>query len=86
MKDFQITAARDLDSAARRLHDLERHAERRDQLIDTLDLDALGPKQLYEIFQDAIEDAIDWGHLYLDHLASMKALGMQLAAPTRLAA
>jgi len=33
MKDFAITSTRDLDRAAQRLQDLERYAERRDQLL-----------------------------------------------------
>ena len=88
MKDFRITAARDIDQAAQRLEALQCYAQRRAELIDTLDLDALGPNQMFQIFEG--DDALTWelasGHLYLHHLADMQALGMQLATPTRLAA
>lgn len=88
MKDFRITATRNIDQAARRLGALERYAHRRAEIIDTLDLDALGPNQMFQIFED--DDALAWelasGHLYLHHLADMQALGMQLAEPMRLAA
>lgn len=87
MRNFHITAAT-ADQAARRLKDLEHYADWRDQLIDTLDLDALGPGQLYQIFQeqDAIEEAIDWGHLHVEHLARMEALSRELAHPVLMAA
>jgi hypothetical protein len=87
MRNFHITAAT-ADEAARRLKDLEHYADRRDQLIETLDLDALGPNQLYTIFQeqDAIEEAIDWGYLHVEHLARMEALSLELSQPMRLAA
>lgn len=88
MIDLDITSERNFNRAATRLKDLERHADRRDQLMDTLDLNALGASQLYQIVQDqdAIEEALAWGHLYLDHLARMEALSIELATPMRLAA
>jgi hypothetical protein len=88
MKDFAITATRDLDRAAQRLQNLERYADRRDQLLASLDLDSLGPNQLSRIFADdeQINEDLAWGQLYLDHLAGMKALGVTLCAEIRLAA
>jgi hypothetical protein len=88
MNDFRITATRNIEQAAQRLEALERYAQRRAELIDTLDLDALGPNPVFQIFED--DDALSWelasGHLYLHHLADMQTLGMQLAEPMRLAA
>lgn len=88
MKDFAITSTRDFDRAAQRLHDLERYADRREQLIETLDLDSLGPNQLARIFadDDRINEDLAFGHLYLDHLAGMDALGLTLGAELRHAA
>jgi len=88
MKDFAITATRDLDRAAQRLQDLERYADRRDQLLESLDFDSLGPNQPSRILADdeQISEDLAWGHLYLDHLAGMKALNFTLIAGTRIAA
>lgn len=88
MKDFAITETRDLDSAAQRLQDLERYADRRDQLLEGLDFDSLGPNQLSRILadDDRINEDLAWGHLYLDHLARIAALGTALGAGMRLAA
>jgi hypothetical protein len=88
MKDFAITATRDLDRAAQRLQNLERYADRRDQLLASLDLDSLGPTQLSRIFADdeQINEDLAWGHLYIDHLAQMAALGTALGDGMRLAA
>jgi hypothetical protein len=88
MKDFAITATRDFDRAAQRLHDLERYADRRDQLLERLDLDSLGRGELSRIFaeDDQIDEELAWGHLYLDHLAQMDALGASLTSDHRHAA
>jgi len=76
MKDFAITSTRSFDRAAQRLQDLERYADRRDQLLAGLDLDLLGPDQLSRIFaeDEQINEDLAWGHLYLAHLAEMEAL------------
>ena len=88
MKDFAITATRDLDRAAQRLHDLERYADRRDQVLEGLNLDLLGPDQLSRIFaeDEQINEDLAWGHLYLAHLAEMQALGFSIGRDLRLAA
>ncbi|EJL20428.1 hypothetical protein [Novosphingobium sp. AP12] len=88
MKDFAITATRDLDRAAQRLQDLERYADRRGQLLETLDLDLLGPDQLSRIFaeDEQINEDLAWGHLYINHLAEMEALGSSIERDLRLAA
>ncbi|VWX51068.1 hypothetical protein [Novosphingobium sp. 9U] len=87
MRTFHITASNH-EQAARQLADLEHYADRRDQHLDTLDLQALGANQLYQIFQeqDAIEEAIDWGHLRVEHLAQMAALQASLTIQLPLAA
>lgn len=81
MPNFDITHDRNLDSAARRLANLERFAERRADFIDTLDLDALGPNILCQILNDDenIEYEIASGHIYLCHLSDMLNLGMALS-------
>lgn len=88
MKDFAITATRDLDRAFQRLQNLERYADRRDQLLATLDLDSLGPNQLARIFahDEQINEDLAWGHLYLAHLAQMEVLGLSVGTDLRHAA
>lgn len=88
MKDFAITSTRDFDRAAQRLHDLERYAHRRDQLLAALDLDSLEPNQIARIFadDDQINEDLAFGHLYLNHLARMEALGSAIGRDLRLAA
>jgi len=88
MKDFAITATRDLDRAAQRLQNLERYADRRDQLLESLDLDLLGRDQLSRIFaeDEQINEDLAWGHLYISHLAEMEALGSSISSNLRLAA
>lgn len=88
MKDFAITATRDLGRAAQRLQDLERYAERRDQLLETLDRDLLGCDQLSRIFaeEEQINGDLAWGHLYICHLAEMEALRSSISSNLRLAA
>jgi len=88
MKDFAITSTRSFDRAAQRLQDLERYADRRDQLLAGLDLDLLGPDQLSRIFaeDEQINEDLAWGHLYLAHLAEMEALGSSFRTDLRLAA
>jgi hypothetical protein len=79
MKDFAITATRDLDRAAQRLQDLERYADRRDQLLGGLDFDSLDANQLSRIFADdeQINEDLAWGQLYIDHLAGMEAFSLR---------
>jgi hypothetical protein len=62
MKDLAITATRDFDRAAQRLHDLERYADRRDQLLERLYLDSLGRGELSRIFaeDDQIDEELAW--------------------------
>lgn len=88
MKDFAITATRDLDRASQRFQDLERYADRRDQLLEGLDLDLLGCDQLSRIFADdeQINEDLACGHLYLIHLAEMEALGSSIRTVLRDAA
>lgn len=88
MKDFAITATRDLDRAAQRLQNLERYADRRDQLLETLDLDLLGRDQLSRIFaeDEQINEDLAWGHLYTCHLAEMEVLGLSAGTDLRHAA
>lgn len=82
MPTFDITRERTVDSAARRLADLERFAERRADFLETLDLDALGPACLCRIFceDETIAEAIASGYLYLAHLIDMENLAMTLSA------
>jgi hypothetical protein len=79
MKDFAITATRDLDRAAQRLQNLERYADRRDQLACD---------QLSRIFAEdqQINEDLAWGHLYITHLAEMEALGLSVGTDLRHAA
>ncbi|WP_103727316.1 hypothetical protein [Novosphingobium sp. HII-3] len=88
MKDFAITAQRNIDRATHQLHALERYAERRDQLLGTLDLGSLEPTQLCRIFgeDEEISEALAWGQLYIAHLAQMEALGLSLSTQIPLAA
>ncbi|MGE4404409.1 hypothetical protein [Pseudomonas sp.] len=88
MKDFAITATRDLVRAAERLEALNRYADRRDQLIGALGLDSLAPTQLSRIFadDDQIHEDLAWGHLYVAHLAQMQTLDASLSAEFRRAA
>lgn len=88
MKDFAITATRDLDRAAQPLQNLERYADRRDQLLETLDLDLLGRDQLSRIFaeDEQINEDLAWGHLYICHLAEMEVFGLSVGTDLRHAA
>lgn len=81
MPNFDITRERNFETAARRLVELERFAQRRAEFLDTLDLDALGPVCLCRIFREdeVIAEQIASGHLYLAHLIDMKNLAMSLA-------
>jgi len=88
MKDSAITSTRSFDRAAQRLHNLERYAHRRDQLLEGLNLDFLEPDQLSRIFaeDEQINEDLASGHLYLAHLAEMEALGSSFRTDLRLAA
>lgn len=88
MKDFAITSQHDFDRATQRLSDLERFADRRDQVLDTLDLRGLGPDQRDQIDNDdeRINEDLAWGHLYLAHLAEMERLGCSISGCDRMAA
>jgi hypothetical protein len=87
VQTFHVTAKTSAQ-ARRHLQGLEHYADRREQLIDGLDLDALGPNQLYQLIEghEALEEAFFWGRLHLEHLSRMDALAAELATPNRLAA
>ncbi|MCW1432005.1 hypothetical protein [Novosphingobium sp. JCM 18896] len=88
MKDFAITSQRDFDRAAQCLRDLERFADRRAQLLASLDVGSLGPGQRWQLVVDdeRIAEELAWGHLYLEHLVNMEALGSALSGLSHLAA
>jgi hypothetical protein len=88
MKDFAITSQRDFDRAAQCLSDLERFADRRGQLLASIDVGSLCQGQRCQLIADdeRIAEDLAWGHLYLEHLANMDALGSSLSELSQLAA
>lgn len=88
MKDFAITSQRDFDCAVQCLSDLERFADRRAQLLASIDFESLCPGQRLQLIADdeRIAEELAWGHLYLEHLANMDALGSSLNGLSHLAA
>ncbi|CDO38617.1 hypothetical protein [Novosphingobium mathurense] len=77
---FDITSQRTVEAAARRLESLERFADRRDDFLATIDLDALDREAAYRIFaaDEAVIVELALGHLYIAHLVDMDAMRAEL--------
>lgn len=77
---FNITSQRTVEAAARRLVTFERFADRRDDFLAAIDIDALDREAAYRIFaaDEAINEELAFGHLYIAHLVDMDAMRAEL--------
>ncbi|WP_152608755.1 hypothetical protein [Croceibacterium mercuriale] len=88
MQDFGLFAERDITRAEQLLRKLERFAERRDDFLDHIDVGALDLSDSYaiECEDDALDETIAFGHLYLEHLHQMDAFRAEMQSITMVAA
>lgn len=70
------------------LADLERFADRRAQLVASLDYEGMALSERVQVVADdeRIAEHLAWGYLYVEHLADMNALGYSLAGVSPLMA
>ena len=82
MKDFGLFAERDAARAERKLNELTRFADRREQLLETIDLDALDRNTAYDILKtdEDLAETLAFGPLYIHHLATLEAQRAEIAA------
>lgn len=82
MKDFGLFSERDAAAAARKLDDLVRFADRREQLLEHIDLDSLDRNTAFDILEtdEALAETIAFGPIYVHHLATLEAHRAEIAA------
>ena len=82
MKDFGLFSERDAASAARKLDQLVHFAERRETLLENIDLDALDRNTAFDILttDEDLAETIAFGPIYVHHLATLEAQRAEIAA------
>ncbi|WP_297775914.1 hypothetical protein [uncultured Roseovarius sp.] len=82
MKDFGLFSERDAASAARKLDQLVHFAERRETLLENIDLDALDKNTAFDILttDEDLAETIAFGPIYVHHLATLEAQRAEIAA------
>ena len=82
MKDFGLFAERDAAHAQRKLNNFTRFAERREQLLETIDLDALDRNTAFDILKtdEDLAETLAFGPIYVHHLATLEAQRAEIAA------
>ena len=88
MTDFGLFAEREPSRAATILSDLDRHATRRNAVIDALDFDALDTQTQREICMEDhhIDESLQFGPIYIHHLRTIEEQRAAIIASIPLAA
>lgn len=82
MKDFGLFSERDAASAARKLTQLARFAERREAILGTIDLDSLDRSSAFDILETSTDltETLHFGPIFVHHLQEMEAQRAAIAA------
>ena len=82
MKDFGLFAERDVARAEHKLNELTRFADRREQLLEHIDLDALDRYTAFDIVEtdENLAETLAFGTIYVHHLATLAAQRAEIAA------
>ena len=82
MKDFGLFSERDAQRAERRLNELTRFAERREQYLENVDLDSLDRGVAFDILEtdEDLAETPAFGPIYIHHLATLEAQRAAIAA------
>ena len=82
MKDFGLFAERDPARAERKLSEITRFAERREIMLETIDLDALDRNTAFDILEtdERLAETLAFGPIYVHHLATLETQRAEIAA------
>ena len=82
MKDFGLFSERDAARATRKLDQLIQFADRREALLEHIDLDALDRHTAFDILEtdEDLAETIAFGPIYVHHLATLEAQRAEIAA------
>ena len=82
MKEFGLFSERDAASAARKLNQLIRFADRREAMLERIDLDGLDRSTAFDILEtsDDLAETLHFGPIFVHHLQEMEALRAEIAA------
>ncbi|MGB3472109.1 MAG: hypothetical protein WBA51_14920 [Erythrobacter sp.] len=82
MKDFGLFSERNAASAARKLSQLICFAQRREAMLERIDLDSLDRSTAFDILEtsDDLAESLHFGPIFVHHLNEMEALRAEIAA------